>query len=362
MSSVHLALVFKDFYAWTRTSCVGLNVAGYTTAQALRASGVDTSVFPVRNNVDLVKAIDHYNETHKEPLTHIVISAPWLSAHDLKSIIHNWPRTKFVILSHSNVGFLQADPDGVSRLCQYVHLAETHKNLTVGGNSHKFAEWLARAYSTQSVWLPNIYPLSEVSWHKPLGPDGTLHIGAFGAVRPEKNFMTAAGAALLIARSFNMDLVFHMSSGGEGDQGRTAPAIDQMFENVHGAKVVRHNWQPWDEFIKTVSGMDLLLQLSYTESFNMVTADGILKSIPSVVSPAITWAPASWKADSDNVLEAAAVGVRLLTDENSVADGFQALSEHNTIAIRHWKQWLGITEHRSWLRRLQQRFKMALQF
>jgi hypothetical protein len=174
--------------------------------------------------------------------------------------------------------------------------------------------------------------------------------------------MTAAGAALLIARSFNMDLVFHMSSGGEGDQGRTAPAIDQMFENVHGAKVVRHNWQPWDEFIKTVSGMDLLLQLSYTESFNMVTADGILKSIPSVVSPAITWAPASWKADSDNVLEAAAVGVRLLTDENSVADGFQALSEHNTIAIRHWKQWLGITEHRSWLRRLQQRFKMALQF
>ena len=103
----HLALFFKDFAAWIRTSCVGLNVAGFTTAKALRARGVDVSVFPVRHNVDIVHAIDKYNETHKERLTHIVISAPWLSTYDLKCILRNWPDMQVVILSHSNVGFLR---------------------------------------------------------------------------------------------------------------------------------------------------------------------------------------------------------------------------------------------------------------
>jgi glycosyltransferase involved in cell wall biosynthesis len=42
--------------------------------------------------------------------------------------------------------------------------------------------------------------------------------------------------------------------------------------------------------------MNVLINCSYTESFNMVTADGIAEGIPSVVSDAICWAPAYWRA------------------------------------------------------------------
>ena len=97
--------------AWIRSSCVGLNVAGFTTAKYLKEHGIDTTVFPVRHNVDVVHAIDHYNETHIKRLTHVVISAPWLSLHDMKSLVRNFPEIQFVILSHSNVGFLQARPE-----------------------------------------------------------------------------------------------------------------------------------------------------------------------------------------------------------------------------------------------------------
>jgi len=342
MKKIHLALVFKDFAYWIRSSCVGLHVAGFTTAEVLREKGVDVSVFPVRHNVDLVHAIDKYNETHDEPLTHVVISAPWLSAHDLKTIIKNWPCTKFIILSHSNVGFLQADPNGVELLRAYLALATRHTNLQVGGNSHRFVEWLGYAYASEVIWLPNLYPFETCETKK--WKDGVIKIGAFGAVRPEKNFMTAAAAAVAIHKNLGVPVELHMLSGGEGDQGRVAPAIEQMCFGIEGISLIRHEWEPWDKFIETVGEMDLLLQLSYTESFNMVTADGISRGVPSVVSSAITWAPECWKVDADDVMQAAEVGITLLTDEMVRRKGFDALRDHNEMAIKEWLKWLGIAK------------------
>ena len=37
--------------------------------------------------------------------------------------------------------------------------------------------------------------------------------------------------------------------------------------------------------------MDLLISFSYTESFSMVTADGVAEGLASVASDAIDWAP-----------------------------------------------------------------------
>ena len=76
--------------------------------------------------------------------------------------------------------------------------------------------------------------------------------------------------------------------------------------------------------------MHLLLQPSYTESFNMVTADGVAEGVPSVVSHAIDWAPEHWKAMMDDVLDIARVGRYLLTDPYAPQEGIEALkvSQH----------------------------------
>lgn len=351
MSDVRLALIFKDFAAWIRTSCVGLNVAGFTTAKVLREQGIDVSVFPVRHNVDVVNAIDKYNESHEKPLTHVCISAPWLTAWDLKALLEHFPTTQFVILSHSNVGFLQADPGGVDLLRHYLKLAETHPNLRVGGNSFRFVEWLRAAYAEDAehtILLPNLYPLDRICVKPAWDGFSPIKIGAFGAVRPEKNFMTAAAAAVLIHRHFGVPVEFHMSSGGEGDQGRTAPAIEQMVKDLPGFTLVRHNWAFWDNFIHLVAEMDLLIQVSYTESFNMVTADGIGVGVPSVVSPAIYWCPDSWKADPDDATEVGHVGIKLLTHHHERRKGYIALQEHNRKSLAYWLDFLGEPESWSW--------------
>jgi glycosyltransferase involved in cell wall biosynthesis len=356
---VRLALIFKDFAAWIRTSCVGLNVAGYTTAKVLRDQGIDVSVFPVRHNIDIVNALDKYNETHEKPLTHVVISAPWLTRHELKCIIRHYPTIQFVILSHSNVGFLQADPGGVELLRSYLSLAEDHENLKVGGNSARFVEWLRRAYrreADQTVLLPNLYPLDpKLTMKAPWDSYSPIKIGAFGAVRPEKNFMTAAAAAILIHSILNVPVEFHMSEGGEGDQGRTSPAIEQMVAGIPGITLVRHEWMFWDRFIELISEMDLLIQVSYTESFNMVTADGISVGVPSVVSPVIYWAPNAWKADPDDVVEVAEIGLSLLTNSFIRSQGIDALRKHNKRSLKDWLRFLDVYKPsyldsiRSWL-------------
>jgi hypothetical protein len=338
MSHVRLALVFKDFAAWLRSSCVGLNVAGYAAAKVLREAGIDTVVFPVRNNVDLVHDIDKYNETHPHPLTHVVISAPWLSAHDLKSLVSTFRSIKFAVLSHSNVGFLQADPNGVWLLRKYLEIAKDHHNLLIGGNSYKFVEWLRAAYGDEkAVLLPNLY---STKWcREPKHWEGgTLRIGAFGAMRPYKNFMTAAGATVILQRQLNVPIEFHMSGGGE-DTGQILPAIEQIFGDTD-VKLMMHPWQYWDDFIKLIGEMDILMQPSYTESFNMVTADGIRMGVPSVVSTAINWAPESWKADSDDSTDVARVAAYLLKTHEG--EGQDALEAHNCESLKYWFRFLGL--------------------
>ena len=61
---------------------------------------------------------------------------------------------------------------------------------------------------------------------------------------------------------------------------------------------------------RVIGEQDILIHVSYTESFNMVTADGIAEGVPSVISAAIAWAPNSWKVDPDNVQEIAERGIQ----------------------------------------------------
>jgi glycosyltransferase involved in cell wall biosynthesis len=348
---VRVALAFKDFAAWLRSSCTGLNVAGFATAEVLKEAGIDVTVFPVRHNIDLVYAIDGYKEEHGEPLTHVIISAPWLSVHDLRSLLEHFPYIHFVVLSHSNVGFLQADFEGVRLLRQYIHLSQEHSNLSVGGNSERFVEWLRETFHRDAVLLPNLYPLARTKMKPaPVPKDGlptqTIKIGAFGAVRPQKNFMTAAAAAVSIQRHLKVPVEFHMSVGGEEGGNFTSLAIEQMLEES-GVTLIRHPWRYWDDFIEVVGSMDLLIQVSYTESFNMITADGINAGVPSVVSPAISWAPFLWTADPDNAKEVAHVGLSLLRQDETRQLGISALKAHDAWGLSVWEGFFHAVENDS---------------
>jgi hypothetical protein len=86
--------------------------------------------------------------------------------------------------------------------------------------------------------------------------------------------------------------------------------------------------------------MHLLMQPSYTESFNVVTADGVAEGVPSVVSDAIDWAPGSWKAPVDDAHAMACVGRKLLASRWAPRQGLAALKGHNKRALAAWNEFV----------------------
>ena len=122
-------------------------------------------------------------------------------------------------------------------------------------------------------------------------------------------------------------------------------AADRAISHI-GLGVTALNSAPWiptidrPQFRRTVRHMHLLLQPSYTESFNVVTADGVAEGVASVVSEAIEWAPDSWKAPVDDAHAMAAVGRKLLSSRRAPRQGLSALRRHNRRAIEMWRGYL----------------------
>ena len=214
-------------------------------------------------------------------------------------------------------------------------------NFHLGGNSLKFCRWVRQAFDARCTYLPNLYHLDGgIPNRTSIYNGGTLRIGAFGATRQLKNFMSATAASLQIATCLRTELELWVSSGrNEGGSG-VLDGVRAMLNGIPNVKLVEAGWKSWPSFRTTVRHMDLLMQPSYTESFNMVTAEGIAEGVPSVVSDAIDWAPHRWKASGDDVGEIARVGRGLLTDRFSAEDGFMALANHNSDGLKSWSSFL----------------------
>ncbi len=335
-----LALCYKNFAANANISHIGLGVSSLNTAKVLKRHGVPVRAFAINTVEDL----DHYLRNHPDT-THVVIAAAWLAVLDIGKLAVHHPHIEFAVNIHSNVGFLQADSNGVALLGRYVHLQKELLNFRVSGNNREFTDWLREAYTVQSLYLPNLYHLdSTVMLNRPLYNGGHIRIGAFGAARPLKNFMTAAGAAIAISKELRVPVEFWMN-GGRPDSGSSIErAIRALIQSQRSVTLRILNWSAWPEFLDLLDTLHLMIQVSFTESFNMVTADGIGRGVPSVVSPAIDWAPRGWVARSDDPLDVARVGRALICDPHAVVDGVNALERHNQNGFYQWAGFLGLDE------------------
>jgi hypothetical protein len=217
-------------------------------------------------------------------------------------------------------------------------------NVHLAGNSRRFCDWIRTAFGAPCVYLPNLYWLDcDPVWRQPFS-GGTLRIGIFGATRPLKNLMSAAGAALEISRTLRVPLELWLSAGrAEGGGDGILAAVREMLGGLPNVTLIMNGWQTWPAFRRTISHMHLLLQPSYTESFNMVTADGVAEGVASVVSNAIDWAPHDWKANVDDVLDIARVGRRLLFDTRAAQDGMRALKEYIADGLHAYKRFFAST-------------------
>jgi hypothetical protein len=345
--SARIILIYKNFACNPLVSHIGLGVAARNTAAVLRQHGFWAEVWAVDNPNTLQKLIKdaqtQAQQNGEYPISHIVISALWVPSAIISALAMAFTDITFTVLSHSNVGFLQVEPNAIKLLREEFVLSHGLLNFRIAGACKRYTDWVPKAYGVNAYWLPNLYDLSTTptrpapaTWR----PGSILRIGCFGAIRPLKNTLSAAGAAVEVATRLNVDTEFWVSSGRVDGPVTVVNAVRQLLANIPKLTLKELPWCSWPEFRRVVASMNILMQPSYTESFNIVTADGVVEGIPSVVSAAIDWVPPHWQAEPDDVNDIADKTISLLHDAHAPHQGLQALKAHNQIGLNSWKDYL----------------------
>jgi glycosyltransferase involved in cell wall biosynthesis len=318
-------------------------VAAVKTAEELRSHGIHVDVVGVKNNVELFNQICYIDAKRKEGgkglLTHIVIMAPWITPLDLQALLKWFPDKEFTVKAHCNVAAMYGDYRSIGNFRNYADLLNDFSNLTISGNSGSFVSWFSEAYGVNTFLLPDLYSVHHIDRDEKTNCPH-LRLGSFGALRPEKNVPSAVAAGILIQQRLQVSVSFHINIGGETKGKEIINTIDQMSQGIPGFDLVKHRWMPWSDFTKLVRTMDLLFQPSFTESFNIVTADGVSVGVPSVVSSAVRWVPEDWKANPDSPSDLADTGIYLLESPDAWKEGEHALKHHNREGVRLWKNYL----------------------
>lgn len=332
-----ILICYKNFSKDCNVSHIGLGVTAQYTAKTLRSQRVNAVATPIYGADDLGEII-----RKDATISHVVICAFWIPTKNLADLARRYPEVKFALNCHSNVGFLQAEPPAIKLLREAIDLETGTSNVFASVNNRRLRAILQNMYGRPVQFLPNLYYLhGREPIHRPCWNGGKIRIGAFGSMRVYKNFSSAVCAAIEISFQMRNDVELWVNSGrtdGDGNQVyRTALAWTEGLPNV---TLKEFPWASWPEFKRKVGAMHLLLQPSYTETFNNVTADGVAEGVPSVVSDTIDWAPNSWMANNDDPQEIAAVGRRLLLDPFAGREGYAALESYVAHGLPYWKRFL----------------------
>ena len=342
--TARLLFAYKNFAAVHGISHIGLGVSQMHTANTLHRQGVWTKVAPINSVADLRKELLAKQATavlqDDVRVSHVILAAPWLTTAELNSLLYDFHDVCFVVVCHSNCAFLAADTGAIRRLKEMIGLQVSTPNFHLAGNSQRFCHWAQNAYGHTVITLPNLY---DVSTFKKLSPhrkySNPLQVGCFGSMRPLKNMFTAAAASMEVSERLGMDVEFHVT-GGRDDYQSTIKPIAELFSDNHRVKLVQHNWMTWTDFRRLVSRMHVMMQPSFTESFNLVTADGVAEGVPSAVSTAIDWAPPRWQVEADDANALAGASIRLLNDLDAPHDGQDSLRKYVVSGTKDWMDYI----------------------
>jgi hypothetical protein len=305
--------------------------------EAISRYGVGAKVVDVVDGNFIDKEVSQYKPDF------VMLEALWVTPDKIRELLKLHKRVEWIVRIHSKAPFLAMEGIAFEWLNEYKKIAALHKNFKISANNEYFNDDLIDL-GFKSVYLPNIYmpPNRYVRKIK----DCILDIGCFGAIRPLKNQMLQAIAAIKFADRINKPLNFHIN----GD--RTEQKGDQVLKNLRALfvpfnprhRLVEHGWMPHNDFIKLIGRMDVGMQVSLTESFNIVTADFVGQDVPIIVSPDISWMPGIYQVDPNS---ADAMARRLQFAYYTKAVGLQKINRwyldwYNELATDEWLDYLGI--------------------
>ena len=291
--------VEKDIYTGLSS---GLHNSVSFVVDMLNKNGVDATLSIVNDN----NAIDHEISINKP--NYVIIEALWVVPEKFKILMALYPKVKWIVRIHSEISFIAGEGIAMGWIAEYLK-----QGVLIVCNSQRMASEV-RYYAktlfncndkTAEKMVPlltNYYPLVFKQSKPHITVGDKLNIGCFGAIRPLKNQLIQAMASLRLANHLNKKLYFHINYDRiEMGGNPILHNLRDMFKNLEerGHVLVNHEWAGHEDFKNICHDMDMGMQVSFTETFNIVGADIISEGVPLIGSD-IPWMDKGYTVNVDD--------------------------------------------------------------
>ncbi len=323
---------------------VGLSTGLFNSAtfmsDMLVAAGVDARLEVAIDN----NCIDRLVTKHRP--THVIIEALWVVPTKFVILSKLHPSVKWIIRLHSEMPFLASEGMALDWVGDYAGF----ENIIIAANAPRMLDEI-RTYlqirqqntweeiSNKVIYLPNYYPQEYKTKGYEINKD-YIDIGCFGAVRPLKNHMLQAIAAVKFAEHIGKKLNFHINVGrvemkGEPVLNNLRGFFQQLYDQGH--RLISNEWTPREGFLKLCGKMDIGLQVSFSETFNIVGADIISQGVPLVGSTEIPWLDEAYSARAQftNEIFDALVATHQWPEDN-IEVNQRKLTEYTNLTVDIW--------------------------
>lgn len=307
----------------------------------LNDNNVESKLFIAKDNNDIDREIKTFDPTH------VIIEALWVVPQKFAVLSKLHPTVKWVIRLHSETPFLAQEGMAWDWLGDYIR----HPNILIAANSPRMLAEVTtyltailpddKTIHNRIIYLPNFYPTKYKTKHFDLDKD-YIDIGCFGAVRPLKNHMVQAMAALQFAKTVDKKLRFHINARVELTSDSIVRNLRCMFQHLaeQEHELIFHTWTPRKEFLDLCSTMDIGMQVSFSETFNIVGADFISQGVPLICSNEIPWINKKFKADPTSSNEICKALIEAcINPKRNVSKNQKALTTYSEVTENIWLQY-----------------------
>jgi len=264
---------------YTTTNSGLFNSATFVNDMLVK-NGVESHLEQVVDNNEIDKYVTKYRPDV------VIIEALWVVPSKMEILKKIHPNVTWIIRLHSELPFLANEGIAIKWLKEYVK----YDKVLISSNSTYLIDALNPFLDTKILYQPNYYPVNLFNRKlKTLKSEDELNIGLFGAIRPLKNSLTQAVAAINYANKKNKVLNLHINTARVEQKGENVLVnLRELFKDSKH-NLIEHGWLKHSDFLDLVSTMDLCLQVSLTETYNIVAADSINVNVPIITSREITF-------------------------------------------------------------------------
>lgn len=333
MACIRILFIVKknEIYShqWYCRKNSGLYNSTAFVADGLSCRGIHAKVAVVTDGHDIDR------EVHEFRPNIVILEALWCPSEKFEVLKKLHPCVKWMVHLHSNIPFLAGEGIAIKYLKEYV----SH-GVGIIVNCEKAQKALEIALCAEINFLPNVYG-QEIKPPKVKHAGHHMDIACFGAIRPMKNQLSQAIAAIQFARDEDMRLRFHINSSRVEGGANVLKNLRSLFEGNKSAELVEHPWYDHAQFIHFLRAqIDIGMQVSLTETFNITSADYVAAGLPIVVSDQVPWV-SSMSQSNPNDVESILAGLhKAWTWRPFIWWNQKLLRNYSESALNDWACWV----------------------